>query len=121
MVPIHLSWLASAGVLKAFANTLPVADGSTVPNGGILIEFFAQLPRGTLSASVISWLDISLALGSGWSTLNSLNVLHDASANLATIRSKPEGCFRSLTTLLTACSTAAFIVASMNALSGVPC
>ena len=121
MVPIHLSWLASAGVLKAFANTLLAAVRSAVSRGEILIELSAQLSRGTLSASVLSWHDISLALGLMWSTLTSLIVLDDASANLASIRSKPEGSFRTLTTLLTACSTAAFIVASMNALSGVPC
>ena len=39
--PIHPSWLASAGVLKAFANTLLAAVRSAVSNGGILIELSA--------------------------------------------------------------------------------
>ena len=119
--PIHLNSLASAGVLKAFDNTLLTVDRSAVSIGEIRIELSAQRSRGTLSASVLSWHDISLALGLARSTLVSLNVLDDASANLASIRSKPEGSFRTLTTLLTACSTAAVIVASMNVLSGVPC
>ena len=51
MVPIHLNWLASAGVLKAFDNTLLAAVRSAVSNGGILIELSAQYSRGTLSAS----------------------------------------------------------------------
>ena len=113
--PIHFNSLASAGVLKAFDNTLLTVDRSAVSIGAIRIELSAQRSRGTLSASVLSWLDISPALGLGWSTLKSLNVLDEASAILATIRLKPEGCFRSLVTLLTACSTDACMVVSMNA------
>ena len=122
-VPIRLNGLASVGVLKAFDNTLLAAVRSAVSRGVILIELSAQLSRGTLSASVLSWHDISLALGLMWSTLTSLIVLDDASANLASIhvRSKTEGSCRISTTLLTALSTAVCMVVSMNALSGVPC
>ena len=56
--PIHLNSLASAGVLKAFDNTLLAAVRSAVSSGEILLELSAQLSRGTLSASVLSWLDI---------------------------------------------------------------